>query len=129
MQLGKIRTDYQYYNSNYIWPIGYKSKKSFLSYKDATVHIYYFSEIVINPKSNKIPLFRVTAEDDKDNYVETTSPTSSWMLVLGKVQERKKAQGIRQSGTAISGPEYFGFSQDSIAIFIEGLEGSTECKG
>lgn len=126
LSLGKI--DYErpkYHNEKYLWPIGYKSIKTFTSYINPNVRIQYVCEILDGGDDG--PLFRVTPEDDKSHTSKHLSPTSAWNEILNMVKNKKVKMGLPKSGTAISGPDYYGYTLEPVCTLIEGLENAEKC--
>lgn len=74
------------------------------------------------------PLFSVTANDDPDNPVQGSTATACWSTILNKVRKERNRLGLGKTGTAVSGPEFFGYAMPEIAACIEGLDGAETCK-
>ena len=66
--------------------------------------------------------------DDKDNPVVASTATACWTTVLHRVSKERSKLGLGKTGTAVSGPEFFGFAMPEIAACIEGLDGAELCK-
>lgn len=104
----------------------YRSTKIYFSYKQPSRHVEYTSEILSNGPRG--PLFSVTAHDDPDNPVQGSTATACWSMVLGKVRKERNRMGLGRTGTAVSGPEFFGYAMPEVAACIEGLDGAETCK-
>lgn len=89
-------------------------------------HIEYTSEILSGGPRG--PLFSVTASDDPDNPIQGSTATACWSTILNKVRKERTRQGLGKTGTAVSGPEFFGYAMPEIAACIEGLDGAETCK-
>ena len=112
------------------------SVKVYLSYTTPTQHVDYTNEIldgghqveVVRCCNEKGPLFSVTASDDPDHPIRAQTATACWTTILQRVSKERKAMGLSKTGTAVSGPEFFGYAMPEIAACIEGLEGAEQCK-
>ena len=103
-----------------------RSTKVYFSYKEPAKHIEYTSEILSGGPRG--PLFSVTASDDLDNPIQGSTATACWSTILNKVRKERTRQGLGKTGTAVSGPEFFGYAMPEIAACIEGLDGADTCK-
>ena len=103
-----------------------RSTKVYFSYKEPAKHIEYTSEILSGGPRG--PLFSVTASDDLDNPIQGSTTTACWSTILNKVRKERTRQGLGKTGTAVSGPEFFGYAMPEIAACIEGLDGADTCK-
>ena len=70
----------------------------------------------------------MTASDDPDHPIRAQTATACWTTILQRVSKERKAMGLGKTGTAVSGPEFFGYAMPEIAACIEGLEGAEQCK-
>lgn len=119
--LGTIVSDRStFHNKRYIWPAGYRSSRSYLSATDKDTQTVYFSEIVDTPAG---PSFEVYSEDNPDQKYQSNSSTGVWSTIV------KLANGIRgkEYSNSASGPDFFGFSNSTIAMMIEMLPGVDAC--
>lgn len=73
-------------------------------------------------------MFSVTASDDPDHPIRAQTATACWTTILQRVSKERRAMGLGKTGTAVSGPEFFGYAMPEIAACIEGLEGAEQCK-
>ena len=103
-----------------------RSTKVYFSYKEPAKHIEYTSEILSGGPRG--PLFSVTASDGLDNPIQGSTATACWSTILNKVRKERTRQGLGKTGTAVSGPEFFGYAMPEIAACIEGLDGADTCK-
>ena len=55
------------------------------------------------------------------------SATAAWAEVLKRVTAAREALGETAKKTAISGPEFFGYSLPHVRLLIEELPGASEC--
>jgi chromodomain-helicase-DNA-binding protein 6 len=73
------------------------------------------------------PLFRLSADEGLDEPIVAKSATAAWAEVLGRVAAVRRANGETPKKTAISGPEFFGYSLPHIRLLIEELPGVKQC--
>lgn len=70
----------------------------------------------------------MTPTDDLDHPITASTATGCWSTILARVRKERCRLGLGKTGTAVSGPEFFGFAMPEVAACIEGLEGSDTCK-
>ena len=70
----------------------------------------------------------MTAHDDPNNPMQGPTATACWSMILSKVRKERNRLGLGKTGTAVSGPEFFGYAMPEIAACIEGLDGAETCK-
>ncbi|KAI9345562.1 F/Y-rich N-terminus-domain-containing protein [Obelidium mucronatum] len=122
LELGEIVHDRPAYHAErYIYPVGYKSKRSFLSMIDAAKQTMYLCEVLDGGDS---PMFVVTPEDCPERAVSAGSLTGAWIPIF------KAAYALRnkEHASGLSGPEFFGFTQGIVMKVIQELPGSRLCK-
>jgi len=123
--LGKVVWDKpDFHSTKYIWPVGYKSERLCPSTLDPEQRVGYISEIV--DEDNK-PMFKVTPTDCPENSVTAATPTSAWTEILTRINNLKTPQMGKRQVVSVSGPEYFGFSNSTIAKEIQDLPGADKC--
>jgi len=123
--LGKVVWDKaDFHSAKYIWPVGYKSERLCPSTLDPEQRVGYISEII--DVDNK-PMFKVTPTDCPDNAVIASTPTSAWTDILTRINNLKTPQMGKRQVVSVSGPEYFGFSNSTIAKEIQELPGADKC--
>lgn len=103
-----------------------RSSRTYFSYISPGRHVEYTSEIASDGAHG--PRFVVTAMDDPDHPVYGITATACWSVILNMVRKERARMGLGKTGTAVSGPEFFGFAMPEVAACIEGLEGSDQCK-
>ena len=103
-----------------------RSTKTYFSYVEPSQHVEYTSEIL--DKGPRGPCFCVTAHDDPNHPIYGSTATACWSTVLNMVRKERTRLGLGKTGTAVSGPEFFGFAMPEVASCIEGLEGAELCK-
>lgn len=119
--LGTIITDKAtFHNKRYIWPLGFKSSRQYMSAVSAETSTVYHSEI---KELDGVPLFEVWAEDAPEQRFQSPTSTGVWTAVF------KQASALRgkEAATSASGPDFYGFSNNTIAMMIEMLPGVENC--
>ncbi|KAJ3064762.1 hypothetical protein HDU98_011852 [Podochytrium sp. JEL0797] len=122
LAIGNIVSDrVAYHSDRYIYPVGYKSVRNFLSIVDPDKSVNYECEIV---DGGDAPRFVVTPEDFPERRVEAGSLTGAWSPFF------KAAHALRnkEHASGLSGPEFFGLTQGIVQKLIQELPGSEECK-
>ncbi|KAL2651214.1 hypothetical protein R1flu_019342 [Riccia fluitans] len=112
-----------FHSEKYIWPAGYKSRRAYASMLNSN-RIFYWCEIV---DDGQAPEFRLTPEDDENNPVIGISATAVWTVVVKRVGLLRLEEGGKKTFANVSGPEYFGFANPTIARLIQQLPDSEKC--
>ncbi|KAF0392432.1 ino80 complex subunit iec3 [Gigaspora margarita] len=119
-RIGNIVWDKEAYHTNrYIFPVGFMSKKQYLSAVDVTRRTTYTSEIL---DGGDTPIFQVTAEDQPGRKFSASSSSGVWKKILDEIN----IQGV-PSKTHASGPEMLGLSHLGITKYIQELPGAEKC--
>lgn len=79
-----------FHNSNYVFPVGFKSIRNYFCCKDPTKKVNYTNEIL---RGESGPLFKVTREES-DLSFEGTSASAAWNKLCKRIAERKKELGM-----------------------------------
>merc|ERR1712137_66586 len=116
-----------YHSSKYIWPVGFKSVRTYQSFINPEDRTEFTSEIL---DGGERPLFRVTAADAPDQFATAYSPTGAWTAVLkqGGEDTGRRSKNKKSKNSAVSGPEYFGLTRPIILKLIQDLPGSEKCE-
>ncbi|KAG9307422.1 hypothetical protein G9A89_017252 [Geosiphon pyriformis] len=118
--IGNIVWDREAYHTNrYIFPVGFMSRKQYLSAVDVTRKTTYTSEILDGGDN---PIFQVTAEDQPGRKFAASSSSGVWKKILDEIN----IQGV-PSKTHASGPEMLGLSHLGITKYIQELPGAEKC--
>ena len=127
LSLGSLTRDNSYYHdTKYLWPVGFFSVKKYTSYVDISKKIWYRQGIQSGGSSG--PKFVVTPGDDSINPISAKSATKAWSIVLDRINSKRRSMSESTTGTAISGPEFFGYTNPSIAEALECLPGMDQCR-
>lgn len=154
-KLGEVEYERRaFHNDRHIWPIGFKSCRSYFSMLNPKRRCLYFSEILDgNEFSNSVtrddeseneednnnnnnnfhhttgPIFRVTADDDPKNPVISTTATGAWTTIVKTVNAKRAAQEgrVRRQYMTCSGPEMYGLSNPIVVQLIALLPNADKC--
>jgi len=122
-ELGQVVTDRPaFHNKRYIWPLGFKSSRQYLSTADPEASVTYFSEVKESGPGGG-PLFEVWSEEIPDQRFQSQTSTGAWSAVF------KAAGAVRgkEVTNSASGPDFYGFSNNTVAMMIEMLPGVESC--
>ncbi|KAG0049691.1 hypothetical protein BGZ83_005495 [Gryganskiella cystojenkinii] len=123
MSIGHVVYDREaFHNERYIWPVGYKMSRSYNSMIDPNNQTVYTCSVI---DDGDAPKFQIDAEDQPDKPIIAGTATGAWTHVV------KAANGIRKRdhSNSASGPDYFGFSNPTIAKMIQDLPNVEKCPG
>ncbi|GAA5795212.1 hypothetical protein HPULCUR_000566 [Helicostylum pulchrum] len=120
LSLGTIIPNENFYNQNYIFPVGYSIQRlENLSMVNEDTFTNYTCSI------DKDPFDKPIAEDAPDIIIQKNTPTAAWSEVLKRSNELRK----KEFKNTVSGPEYYGLSFSTIKKMIQELPGADECLG
>lgn len=122
--LGEVRLNKHFVSENYILPVGFKTTRMYPRLDNLNDRIKWEQEISVS--SSGEPQFTLTAEEGCEPIV-AKSATAAWAEVLKRVKSVREANGEVAKKTAISGPEFFGYSLPNIRLLIESLPGADAC--
>ncbi|KAI7859849.1 F/Y-rich N-terminus-domain-containing protein [Circinella umbellata] len=121
LELGKVVYDRtSFHSERYIWPVGYCAERTYMSMVDPENQTTYTCKV---QDGGETPLFTIRAADAPDDEMSARTPTGAWALVIKQANEVRQ----RHSANAISGPEYYGFSNPLVIEMIEGLPDVDKC--
>ncbi|KAG0027144.1 hypothetical protein BGZ81_005845, partial [Podila clonocystis] len=121
ISLGHVVHDREaFHNERYIWPVGYKMSRSYNSMVDPTQQTVYTCSVI---DDGDAPKFQIDAEDQPGKPIIAGTATGAWTHIV------KQANLIRRRdhSNSASGPDYFGFSNATIAKMIQDLPGADLC--
>ncbi|KAG0334206.1 hypothetical protein BG000_008519 [Podila horticola] len=121
ISLGRVIHDREaFHNERYIWPVGYKMSRSYNSMVDPTQQTVYTCSVI---DDGDAPKFQIDAEDQPGKPIIAGTATGAWTHIV------KQANLIRRRdhSNSASGPDYFGFSNATIAKMIQDLPGADLC--
>ena len=131
LNLGTIDTRKGFHSENYIWPIGFRSKRLYTSMLSDEAKVWYTCDIV---DGGGVPEFRITPPDCPDIH-SGISATAAWGTIIRTVTNNRciAAQLIDPSApgpkpltstSTVSGPEMYGFAHPTISRLILELPGA-----
>ncbi|KAI9227099.1 MAG: F/Y-rich N-terminus-domain-containing protein, partial [Piptocephalis tieghemiana] len=109
-----------YHSSRYIFPVGFKSERTYPSTLDPSRRVPYTNEI---RRGEKGPLFIVTASDRPGVEWTAMSTSGAWRKVVDELVG--KTDGTR---THTSGPVMFGLADPSILDAVQSLPNARRCR-
>ncbi|XP_011404079.1 PREDICTED: transforming growth factor beta regulator 1-like isoform X1 [Amphimedon queenslandica] len=119
--LGKVVWDRpSFHNERYIWPLGFKSTRSYPSMTNPSRRCLYTCHILDGKDG---PIFEMVSEESPDSPIRASSATACHHIVLKAINEARD----KQATNAGSGPEFFGFSHPSILNLIQLLPDADKC--
>ncbi|KAI7875088.1 F/Y rich C-terminus-domain-containing protein [Mucor mucedo] len=123
LSLGNIIPNENFYNQNYIFPVGYSMQRTYKSMVNE--HAFTTYTCSIDKDAFDKPIFCIQAEDAPDIIIQKNTPTAAWSEVLKRSNELRK----KEFKNTVSGPEYYGLSFATIKKMIQELPGAEECLG
>jgi len=122
--LGHIDPRESFHNERAIYPVGYRSVRTYTSCVDVNRSTQYVSEIL---DRDGHPWFRVTCADMPEEPFEDKSPSGCWSQIMRIIRERTPLDRRRVHAT-VSGPEYFGLTQPIVEELLQSLPGAAQLK-
>ena len=124
--LGTIDPRPTYHSERYIYPIGFRSIRSYIDYSNLRFRCRYTSEIKDGGDSG--PLFVVTNVNDPLHPVSNRSASGAWSEINHRVVEAKRKHGTltTMSSQMQAGPNLFLLSSGLPLLLIEGLPGTAD---
>ncbi|KAI7826516.1 hypothetical protein BC939DRAFT_446630 [Gamsiella multidivaricata] len=123
MNLGHVAYDREaFHNERYIWPVGYKMSRSYNSMIDPHQQTTYTCSVI---DDGEAPKFQIDAEDQPGKPIIAGTATGAWTHIVKAANLIRK----RDHSNSASGPDYFGFSNATIAKMIQDLPNAEKCKG
>ncbi|KAK3813148.1 MAG: hypothetical protein J3Q66DRAFT_347526 [Benniella sp.] len=122
MSLGHVVHDREaFHNERYIWPVGYKMSRLYNSMIDPTLLTTYTCSVI---DDGEAPKFQIDAEDQPGKPIIAGTATGAWTHIVKTANSIRK----RDHSNSASGPDYFGFSNATIAKMIQDLPDADKCK-
>ncbi|KAF9099610.1 hypothetical protein BGX23_000653 [Mortierella sp. AD031] len=122
MKIGHVVSDREaFHNERYIWPVGYTMSRSYNSMVNPNEQTVYTCSVIDDGES---PKFQIDAEDQPGKPIIAGTATGAWTHVVKTANAIRK----RDHSNSASGPDYFGFSNATIAKMIQDLPHADECE-
>ncbi|KAF9954489.1 hypothetical protein BGZ72_004566 [Mortierella alpina] len=134
MDIGYVVFDREaFHNERYIWPVGYKMSRSYNSMIDPTNLTTYTCSVIDDgeapkaspflPTISSYPGFQIDAQDQPGKPIIAGTATGAWTHVVKTANMIRR----REHSNSASGPDYFGFSNATIAKIIQDLPNVDKC--
>ncbi|KAJ3343247.1 magnesium ion transporter [Gonapodya sp. JEL0774] len=123
--LGRVEFERDSYHSRaYIFPIGYRTSKRYMSIHDPQAETNWIQTI---EDGGDAPRFVLTPEDKPDEIITGASCSAVWtQLIRGGTGY--KIRGRDFLSNSVSGPEHFGLAIPTIKHLIQELPNARQCK-
>ncbi|KAG0002576.1 hypothetical protein BGZ80_005414 [Entomortierella chlamydospora] len=122
LSIGHVVYDREaFHNDRYIWPVGYKMSRSYNSMIDPHNQTTYTCSVI---DDGEAPKFQIDAEDQPGKPIIAGTATGAWTHVVKAANAIRK----RDHSNSASGPDYYGFSNATIAKMIQDLPGVEKCQ-
>jgi hypothetical protein len=126
LSLGTVVTDRpEFHTDRYVYPVGFRTSREFLSMKNPGERTLYTSEIV--DEGGPKPVFQVTPSDDPSAVIRAPSSSAAWKAVLMAVNALRSRSMGKTYTSSVSGPEYFGFAHPVVCRLLSTLPGVELC--
>jgi superfamily II DNA or RNA helicase len=126
LSLGTVVTDRpEFHTDRYVYPVGFRTSREFLSMKNPGERTLYTSEIV--DEGGPKPVFQVTPSDDPSTVIRAPSSSAAWKAVLMAVNALRSRSMGKTYTSSVSGPEYFGFAHPVVCRLLSTLPGVEQC--
>jgi hypothetical protein len=122
--LGQIDLREGFHTERAIYPIGFRSVRTYTSCEDVNRTTRYVSEIL---DRDGHPWFRVTCADLPEQPFEDKSPTGCWSQIMRLIRDRTPLDKRRVHAT-VSGPEYFGLTQPIVEELLQSMPEAAQLK-
>ncbi|GJJ69439.1 hypothetical protein EMPS_01785 [Entomortierella parvispora] len=123
MSIGHVVYDREaFHNDRYIWPVGYKMSRSYNSMIDPHQQTVYTCSVI---DDGDAPKFQIDAEDQPGKPIIAGTATGAWTHIVKAANHIRR----RDHSNSASGPDYFGFSNPTIAKMIQDLPNVDKCTG
>jgi hypothetical protein len=124
--LGTVVTDrLDFHTDRYVYPVGFRTSREFLSMRNPSERTVYTSEIV--DEGGAKPVFQVTPADDPQCVIRAPSSSAAWKAVLVAVNALRARTLGKTYTSSVSGPEYFGFAHPVVSRLLGTLPGVELC--
>ncbi|CAO3575022.1 unnamed protein product [Mortierella alpina] len=121
MDIGRVVFDREaFHTERYIWPVGYKMSRSYNSMIDPTKLTTYTCSVI---EDGEAPKFQIDAEDQPGKPIIAGTATGAWTHVVKTANQIRR----REHSNSASGPDYFGFSNATVAKMIQDLPNVDKC--
>lgn len=119
--MGRISTLPNYHTEHNIYPIGFKTVRTYSSifFKDKKAE--YTCEIL---DGGEKPMYKVICSEDPDHPIIKDSSTGCWIQICKRVHD---LNNTKKQKVTISGTERFGLLDPLVSALIEQMPDSDNC--
>ncbi|KAF9427259.1 hypothetical protein BGZ76_002400, partial [Entomortierella beljakovae] len=122
LDIGRVIHDREaFHNDRYIWPVGYKMSRLYNSMINQQGLTTYTCSVI---DDGDAPKFQIDAGDQPGKPIIAGTATGAWTHVVKAANAIRK----RDHSNSASGPDYYGFSNATIAKMIQDLPGVEKCE-
>lgn len=121
LSLGKVSLLPFYHTEHNIYPIGFKTVRTYSSIFHKDRKAEYTCEIL---DGGEKPMYRLTNSEDPTNPITRDSSTGCWIQICKRVNE---LSSNKKQKITISGTERFGLLDPNISAWIEQLPNAEKC--
>lgn len=123
LNLGEVEfKDSSFHNQRYIYPVGYKIIRQFMSTTDPTVEIVDYVCQILRAENGTIK-FEVSPLNDPTTTWSGKTSSGAWASIVNTAYEIRN----RPSTSTICGPDFYALTSPEIAQAIQGLPNADKC--
>ncbi|GAA5956667.1 hypothetical protein JCM3765_005697 [Sporobolomyces pararoseus] len=116
--LGVVSNQEGFHTERYIFPIGYEAIRRYPSMVNKTADVEYTCRIVDGGQGG--PRFELHPADQPGNVIHAQTPTGAWSQVVKAANKLRE----RNHSNSVSGPDYYGLSNNLVKALIQELPGA-----
>ncbi|GAA5918493.1 hypothetical protein JCM1841_003265 [Sporobolomyces salmonicolor] len=121
--LGVVDPREAFHTERYIFPVGYEATRKYPSMVDRAENAEYVCRIVDG--GDGMPRFELHPSDQPGYIISAGTPTGAWTQVVKAANKLRE----RNHSNSVSGPDYYGLSQNQVKAMIQELPGANQVPG
>ncbi|GAA5916425.1 uncharacterized protein JCM6883_006104 [Sporobolomyces salmoneus] len=121
--LGVVTNQEGFTTERYIFPIGYEAVRRYPSMVNKTADAEYACRIADGGQGG--PRFELHPSDQPGVVIHASTPTGAWAQVVKAANKLRE----RNHSNSVSGPDYFGLSNNLVKALIQELPGANLAPG
>ncbi|GAA6064140.1 hypothetical protein JCM10212_005141 [Sporobolomyces blumeae] len=122
-KLGTVDLRDSFHTERYIFPVGYEAVRRYPSIIDRNTEVDYVCRIVDG--GNGAPRFELYPADQPGHVIHAGTPTGAWAQVVRAANKLRE----RNHSNSVSGPDYYGLSNNTVKALIQELPGANQVSG